>query len=138
MCADRVLSLPRAATRSASLWPLALKLVLPLAATPMLPCPQCLFCARRSSEQGVLLNSRDNPVRCIITLLRLILLNGKLRSQRNVLAHGGPTADRAEIPTRLAAEPLGGALLGLWSSAQCTGSGRDVEEEILFLKEGLP
>lgn len=76
-------------------------------------------------------------MRCIITVLHLILLNGKSRSQRNVLARGGHTVGRAEIPTRLAAESLGGTPLDLWSSAEGTGSGRDIEEEILFRNKGL-
>lgn len=54
-----------------------------------------------------------------------------------MLAHGDHRVGKAEIPTRLAAEPLGDTPLDLWSSAEGPGSGSDIEEEILFCNKGL-
>lgn len=105
----------------------------------ILPCIQCLSCVRHSAGGGVLFNSHNNLMRCIIASLHLILQKRRSRSQKSELACGGFPfgSGRAEMLARSAPGPLGGTALGLWPDAEDTGSGREIEGEILFLNKGL-
>lgn len=78
-------------------------------------------------------------MRRIIASLHLGLQKRRSRSQRSELARGGFAfgSGRAEILARLVPGPGGGTALGLRPGAEGTGSGRDIEDKILFLKKGL-
>lgn len=83
-------------------------------------------------------NLHDNLMKCMITLLHLLLRKRKTGSQGSELASPAFTVGNRKIKSlagRLASELLRGTALGLWPGTESRKA--VIKEEIPFLNKGL-